>query len=244
MIVQACLNGSRGKEYHSAVPIHLDEVVADAIACVRAGAAELHFHVHADAGNESLKAEDVSRTVKALRSALPGTLFGISSGAWIESSHDQTVASIASWEAIPDYASVNCSETGAYDVMQALLNARVGIEAGVGSLEEAEHLIQSGLFPRVIRVLVEMQGQDVQRASVEAEAIVGVLQRARSCRPILLHGEDGSVWPMIKKAVGGRYSTRVGLEDGKLLPDGTHAESNAELVGAAVGMMATATRSW
>jgi uncharacterized protein (DUF849 family) len=52
--------------------------------------------------------------------------------------------------------------------------------------------------------------------------------------PILLHGFDDTVWPFVERAVREGFSTRVGLEDGSGLPDGSVAPSNAELVRAAV----------
>jgi hypothetical protein len=55
----------------------------------------------------------------------------------------------------PDYASVNLSEPGAVEVMQALLATRVGIEAGVWTVEDAELLAGCGLSGRVTRVMIE-----------------------------------------------------------------------------------------
>jgi uncharacterized protein (DUF849 family) len=51
--------------------------------------------------------------------------------------------------------------------------------------------------------------------------------------PGVLHGTDATAWPMIDLASARGYGTRVGLEDTLVLPDGTTAGGNAELVGAA-----------
>jgi len=67
-----------------------------------------------------------------------------------------------------------------------------------------------------------------------AEGIVGTLQRGNVQRSVLMHGFDATVWPFVRLAKERRYSTRVGLEDGKLLPSGMIAANNAELVAAAV----------
>src|SRR5919199_568464 len=58
------------------------------------------------------------------------------------------------WRA-PDYASVNLSETGATEVMEALAEAGIGIEAGVWTAEDAERLGASGRGGLGTRVLVE-----------------------------------------------------------------------------------------
>jgi hypothetical protein len=42
---------------------------------------------------------------------------------------------IASWTG-PDHATVNLSEEGSAEVMQSLLDAGVGIEAGIWSIED------------------------------------------------------------------------------------------------------------
>lgn len=230
MIVQACLNGSRLADYHPRLPIALDDLVREATECVIAGASEIHLHVHDRAGNESLQPEAVDETVRALRQALPGTLFGISSGEWIEGNYTRTVDCIRRWNALPDYASVNLSEPGANEVCSALLSRGVGIEAGIASRVEAEALIESGFFSRVLRVLVEMDGIDVQRDIQVASDVVDALERVEIRKSILLHGMDLSVWQLIEMAASRRFSTRVGLEDGPTLPDGAIADSNADLV--------------
>ena len=61
-----------------------------------------------------------------------------------------------------------------------------------------------------------------------------VLETAGLSRPILLHGTDATVWHFVGKARARHWSTRVGLEDGRLRADGTPAGSNAELVADAV----------
>lgn len=54
MIVQACLNGARPAAYHPALSLTAAATAADAVACVAAGAAELHLHPREPDGRESL----------------------------------------------------------------------------------------------------------------------------------------------------------------------------------------------
>ena len=70
-----------------------------------------------------------------------------------------------------------------------------------------------------------------------ADAILAVLAEAGVRKPILLHGFDATVWPFVEHAFARGFSTRVGLEDGSALPDGTVAASNAALVEAALGFL-------
>ena len=121
MIVQACLNGARPASFHARLPLTPHDMTRDAVACLGAGAAELHLHPRAPDGRESLSAVD--ETLLLIRSACPGTLIGVSTGAWIEGDETRTREAIAAWRVIPDYASVNLSEPAAPDII-ALLTER------------------------------------------------------------------------------------------------------------------------
>ena len=43
-------------------------------------------------------------------------------------------------------------------------------------------------------------------------------------------------WPLVRDTFLGGHDTRVGFEDSVLLPDGTRAKGNAQLVEAAVAL--------
>jgi uncharacterized protein (DUF849 family) len=236
MIVQACLNGDRPATYHPALPLTVEALAADAAACIAAGAAELHLHPRGPDGRESLAPEVVDAAVLAVRRTCPGTLIGVSTGAWIEGDADRTLACIAGWRELPDHASVNLSEPGAPAVMERLRRLGVGIEAGLASVADAERLVALGLGPCALRILVEVQEQDEAEASAVADGISAVLARAGLRRPVLLHGQDATVWRFVSRAAEGRLSTRVGLEDARLMPNGATASGNAALVAAAVGL--------
>ncbi len=233
MIVQACINGARPSAFHPRLPLDVEAMVRDSLLAIAAGAAELHVHPRAD-GRESLAAVD--ETVLALRRACPGTFIGASTGAWIAGDEAETRRRIAGWRELPDYASVNLSEPDAPAVMALLRERGVGIEAGLASVADAERLLSLPDHSRVLRVLIEIDEQDLARAMAVADGIATTLAGAGLRRPILLHGSDATVWPFVVKARARRWSTRVGLEDGKHLPDGTVAEDNAALVSAAVAI--------
>jgi uncharacterized protein (DUF849 family) len=234
MIVQACLNGGHPPGYHPAIPTTFQALVKDGREALRAGASELHLHVRGEGGVESLASKNVDATIKALREALPGTLLGISTGAWIEKDNDRLLAYVSRWSVPPDYASVNLSEKDAPAVIESLHRRGIGIEAGLGDRQDAERLVTLGLDRLALRILVEIGEQDIDRAHSVTDEILAVLRSAPFLRPILLHGADASAWPLLRRAVESGFSTRIGLEDVKVLPDGAVARSNAELVTAAV----------
>ncbi|AZO67135.1 3-keto-5-aminohexanoate cleavage protein [Mesorhizobium sp. M6A.T.Cr.TU.016.01.1.1] len=219
MIVQTCINGARNADFHPQLPLDADAMARDGATCVAAGAAELHVHARGLDGRESLAPEAMDPTMLALRRACPGTLIGVSTGAWIENDDERTLAAIAGWTELPDYASVNLSE-----------------KAGLASVADAERLVRLDHGSQVLRILIEISEQELDVALEVSDGIAAVLDRAGLRRAILLHGADATVWPFVRRAAERNWSTRVGMEDGKALPDGTTASGNAALTAAAVAI--------
>jgi uncharacterized protein (DUF849 family) len=231
MIIQACINGARSPSFHPALPLTAEAMVRATRACLAAGASEIHLHPRGPSGAESLAA--VSNTIRLLRSSFPGTLLGVSTGAWIENDEAETRRLIAAWSDLPDYASVNLSEVDAPGVMDLLLEKGVGIEAGLASAADAERLLAYPQAHKTLRILIEISEQQLDAAIEVCREIERILGASILRKPILLHGFDATVWPFVDEACARGFSTRVGLEDGKLLPDGTEAKDNAALVAAA-----------
>jgi len=239
MIVQACLNGDHPASYHPNLPVTIDALVDDGRQVIDAGASELHIHIRDQNGLESLHPDRVDATIRALRAQLPGTLIGISTGAWIEKDDDRLLALIDTWKASPDYVSVNLGEKVAPALFEKLHRLGIGIEAGLAQAEDAARLLKLGLAPFALRILVEAGEQDPDRAQAVTDEILMVLRGSDAQKPILLHGTNASAWPLLRRAIESGFSTRIGLEDVSTLPDGSAAESNAELVTAAIDLSRT-----
>jgi uncharacterized protein (DUF849 family) len=230
VLLQAALNGPLTQADHPAVPESAAELAADAAACVAAGARAIHLHPRDSEGRERLDAAVVDAVAGRVRRDC-GVPVGVSTGAWIEPDPDRRAALVREWRA-PAFASVNLSEAGAELVMEALLEAGVGIEAGVWSVRDAERLAASGHGDRVMRVLVEPVD-----AGPDAEAVVDAVHRALDAHalraPRLQHGDGEAAWPLLEDAVRRGIDTRIGFEDTRRLPGGALAAGNAELVRAA-----------
>lgn len=110
MLLQATLNGPLSKSDHPAVPVTVDELASDAVACVAAGARAFHLHPRDPAGHERLDAATVDSAVTAVRRP-HGQPVGVTTGAWIDPDVGRRVALVSQWRA-PDYATVNLSEDG------------------------------------------------------------------------------------------------------------------------------------
>jgi uncharacterized protein (DUF849 family) len=243
MIVQACLNGARAVSFHPALPVTPDAIARDAVAAVAAGAAELHIHVRDEDSRETLRPEFVDITVEKLRRACPGTPVGISTGEWIEKDDGRRRDFIRNWSVLPDYASVNLVETDCAAVIENLKSRGIGIEAGIWTARDAARCLELNLVRDSLRLLFEINQQDKTEAFSELAAIEKTLVKAARLKPVLLHGVDATVWMFIEAAFARGYSTRVGLEDGRELPDGRIAPSNAALVDAAIELKRKVAKS-
>ena len=236
-MLQACLNGGRSKLEHPAIPVSPDELARDAVAVRAAGAGSLHLHPRDADGAETLAPDDVARCLDAVRDAVPGMPVGAGTGAWIAPGGRARLALIERWTVLPDHASVNLNEADCADAIRLLLDRGVGVEAGVWNRTDAERLVALPDAPRCLRVLVEMTDDDPDAALAECAATLAVLEAAPWRLPVLLHGEGGSAWAMVREAARRGLDTRTGFEDGLTLPDGSVAASNATLVAAAGTMM-------
>jgi uncharacterized protein (DUF849 family) len=235
MLLQAALNGPWTKTDHHAVPISAQELARDAAACVAAGAKAIHLHPRDADGIERLDAEIVDHVAATVRDAC-GVPVGVSTGAWIEPDVRRRIELVRAWSD-PDYASVNVSEDGAQQIMRTLLDAGVGIEAGVWTVEDARRLGDWGLGGQITRVLVEPVDVDPRDAVALVDDIHRALDRAGISAPRLQHGDGDATWVLIEDAVRRGLDTRVGLEDTQYDADGERVASNEALVRFAHQMM-------
>jgi uncharacterized protein (DUF849 family) len=231
VLLQAALNGPYTKTHHPAVPLTAEELAADARACRQVGAAAFHLHPRDSDGIERMAAAVVDEVVRTVRAGL-GCPVGVTTGAWIEPDLAHRIALVTAWTE-PDYTSVNLSEDGSLELIRALLDTGIGVEAGVWTVADAELLVGSGLADRLTRVLVEPLGSTPQDGLATVAAIHRVLDEGGVRVPRLQHGDGEATWPLIEDAIVRGVDTRVGFEDTLLLPDGRPAGSNADLVAAA-----------
>jgi uncharacterized protein (DUF849 family) len=233
-VLQVCLNGPRSRLDHPGLPVSPAELAVHAAAAVAAGARDIHLHPKDDAGRDTLDARAVAAAVEAVRAAVPSdVLIGVTTGAWTAPDPRHRAALVQEWTTLPDHASVNWHEDGADIVAQALLERGVQIEAGIYSGTDAARRFRSSpLSRRVLRVLAEVTDTNADTAPDTALALLSELGHDLAA-PVLLHGEDAGAWPVLRVAARLGISTRIGLEDVLVLPNGSPADDNAQLVEAA-----------
>jgi uncharacterized protein (DUF849 family) len=237
MLIKAAINGGRTKAEHARVPVTPEEQAAAVVECLTAGAGAVHLHVRSRSGVESLHPDDVARTLRAVKSAAPGSAIGISTGAWIVPDPAERIRLATAWEVLPEFAWVNFSEEGAADLAELLLARGVGVEAGLCEAGNAEVFVESGLAPRCLRVLLEPQEQEIEKTRETVKRIRAVLDDDGTSLERVLHGTEATTWPMLKEAIKLGYGLRIGFEDTLQLSDGSLAQSNGELVADALKLI-------
>ncbi len=234
-LLQAALNGDRD---HPAVPRTPEELAAEARASVDAGARVLHLHPYDAEGRQSFDAEPCAAAIRAVHAVCPGIPISLSTSAAIEGDMQRRYTQVAGWTDLPDLVTANQGESGILDLCKLLIGRGVGIEAGLLSLADAETFVASGLAPRCVRALIEPLDAEPDVAVANAEAMERTLTDAGITLEQVHHGDGIASWAVNRRAVERGHGIRTGLEDTPVLPDGSPAAGNGELVAAAAAMLA------
>jgi uncharacterized protein (DUF849 family) len=147
-------------------------------------------------------------------------------------------ALIAAWTELPELVTANQGEEGIIELCDLLLERGIGIEAGLLSLADAQTFVASGMPGHCVRAMVEPLGEEPEAAVAEAEAIENVLAEARVPLQQVHHGDGLASWAVNRRGAARGHGIRTGLEDTPVLPDGSPASGNGELVAAAAAILA------
>jgi uncharacterized protein (DUF849 family) len=243
IVIQVALNGNRTKSENPAIPFTHDEMAESARQAVLAGAGSVHFHVRGSGGRESIDAHDLAAALNAMRLAAPGRPLGVSTAEWIEPDSAARHRKVAAWSVLPDFASVNFNEPGSVALAELLISRGVGIEAGLGSVLAVENFVGSKIGPDCLRALLEPEAQEMKDAVAGVGFLEAFLNRAGVKIPRLLHGYNSTAWDFIGLAAARGYDTRIGFEDTVMMPDGTPAAGNGEIISEAVTLFKSVSKS-
>jgi uncharacterized protein (DUF849 family) len=97
--------------------------------------------------------------------------------------------------------------------------------------------VRSGLANRRRRVLIEPLGAAPDAAVRLADKMEDILVSAGIAPEQVHHGYGIACWAVNRRGLARGHGIRTGLEDVTLLPDGTQARDNADLVAAAVRLI-------
>lgn len=238
MLIQAALNGGTSRGEHPAVPLTPAELAASAREAQLAGAEVIHIHPRDSCGAQTLIARHVLAAVGAVRDAT-GLPVGVTTGIWaVDGEPGRRLALVAEWAGPgrPDFVSINMNEPGTEPLADLMTSLGIEIEAGVWTADDARRLGTCSFRDRLLRILLEpvdRTGADAVATACEAAA---ELTRLGIGAPQVHHGYGLATWDVLRAAVAGGHSIRAGLEDSPVLPDGTVAPGNADLVAAAVAL--------
>jgi uncharacterized protein (DUF849 family) len=229
-MLQVALNGHRGPDEHPAIPRTPEDLAREARASVDAGADVAHVHAYDD-DEETLKSEPCAAMVRAVRAACPGVPISQTTALYIAGDDpERRLALVAGWTDLPELVTANQGEEGIVELCEHLLDRGVGIEAGLLSSADAEAYVDSPIAARCTRVLVEPLDADPAAAVAHAEAMEKVLAEAGIELEQVHHGDLVASWAVSERAARRGHGIRTGLEDTTVMPDGTLARDNAELV--------------
>jgi uncharacterized protein (DUF849 family) len=237
-LLQVALNGSRSPDDHPAIPRTPDELADAARASVDAGAEVLHLHVYDDRARETFASGPSAETLGAVRAACRGIPISLTTSEGVEPDPIRRRELIAGWTELPELVTANMGEPGILPLCRDLTERGVGIEAGLLSLADAETFVRSGVAPLCLRVLLEPLDADRDAAVAHAASMEEVLARAAIRLQQVHHGDGIASWAVNERGLSRGHGIRTGLEDTTVLPDGTQAADNADLVRCAARMIA------
>jgi uncharacterized protein (DUF849 family) len=238
-MLQVALNGHRSPEEHPAIPRTPEELAREARASVDAGADVVHVHAYED-GQETFDSEQCAAMVRAIRASCPGIPISQTTALYIAGDDpERRLALISHWTELPELVTANQGEDGIVELCDHLIGRGVGVEAGLLTVGDADAFVQSGIAGRCTRVLIEPLEVDPAVAVAHAEAMENVLTGAGIELEQVHHGELIASWAVSERGARRGHGVRTGLEDVTVLPDGTPARDNAQLVRYAKRLLAT-----
>ncbi|MFB6611149.1 3-keto-5-aminohexanoate cleavage protein [Agromyces sp. NPDC056379] len=232
MLLKAAINGGRPVSEHPAVPRTTEQIVEASRAAIAAGADVVHAHVLTPEGEQTIHPDAIGAWVRAMRMADPTVIIGTTTGLWTVESHAERMSHLRAWpaDALPDFASVAFCEDGAAEAAELVLERGMILESAVWTMDDVPALLASSTLDRNVRILIEPETEDPDEAVAQCRQIAALLREAGVDAPILYHGYDETVWPVVEAAIADGCETRIGFEDGVLLPDGGMPADNADLI--------------
>jgi uncharacterized protein (DUF849 family) len=237
--LQAALNGDRS---HPAAPRTPAAIAEAARTAVAAGAQSVHVHAFDDAGRETLNAAACAKVLRAIRALCPATPVSLTTSAAIVRDPEERLRLVAAWEELPNLVTANQGEPGIAELCALLLSRGVAIEAGLLCLEDAQAFVRSSLPAQCRRVLIEPLDAAPDAAVQHAATMEGIVVSAGITLEQVHHSYGIASWAVNRRALERGHGIRTGLEDTPLLPDGSPARDNAELVAAAAHWIRTRAR--
>lgn len=258
LIINAAITGMvprRAQVPH--VPVTADQIVADAVACVDAGAAILHLHAREPDESPAWRRSAYAEFIPAIREQRPEAVICVStSGRDVAELEKRADVLALEGDAKPDMASLTLGS----------LNFRTSASVNAPDMivALAERMTERGIAPELevfdtgmAYLAAELEDRGVLHGPLYANLILGSVNTAPATARDLAHLVDalppGTTWaaggigpfqlPMNAMAVFMGGHVRTGLEDNPTLdPERTVAATNRALVERVAALAGTAGR--
>jgi 3-keto-5-aminohexanoate cleavage enzyme len=248
VIIMAAPNGARKtRKDHRALPVSIADTVSEAARCQAAGACALHAHVRGDHDEHVLDAGLYRELLRQMAERAPGMLVQVTSEAVGVYTPAQQVECIQAVR--PEMASMALREITsdftdpefARDFFAWSLENNVHIQHILYSADDLPRFLEyraAGVIPDSHRCVLFVLGR--YRADFQSQPA--------DLDPFLQQDIDGLDWfvcafghqeqQCVLAAVDAGGHARIGFENNLYLPDGSLADSTAELVTSLVGALA------
>jgi 3-keto-5-aminohexanoate cleavage enzyme len=252
ILIVAALNGSRDRKVAKKLPYTSAEIAKEAKRAVDAGAGVVHVHARRDDGGLAFDLT-FDAIVSAIR-ALVDVPISITTQRTRQTSLGTVTALFDVLRELPELATVNVQPPApdlpahreeARQILEACERAGVAPEPGINALEaiaDVEALYEDGLLAQAPWLNLELgaaagtSDQGLAGTPRNLLRLVDALDGTLGQLRWIAHGEGSATAAVCATAAALGGHVRVGLEDSALLPDGTPATSNAELVELAVAL--------
>ena len=246
LAVMVAPNGARkGHAEHPNLPITVDAIVAEAVACCAVGIQAIHMHVRDDQGRHSLDAARYLEATKAVQRATNSEpviqitteavgMFTPSQQIAVVRATKPEAVSIAPKELVPDAS----AEAAAADLYRWAHEERIAIQHivyGVDEFDRLLDLIGRGIIPGRRHSLIFPLGRYAAAQESDPAELVPFVAKVREQGGVerfpwwtCAFGAAETTALVATAALGGQC--RIGFENSFLNSDGSRANSNAERV--------------
>ena len=232
--LQAALNGDR---QHPRTPRTPETIAHDVSLAAALGVQTVHVHAYDPDGRETLDGAACAGVLGAIRLAQPDLPISLTTSASIIADTARRQAAIKSWTILPDLVTANQGEDGIVELCEHLMSRGVGIEAGLLSIQDARKFAEWAGRHSCRRVLIEPLDADPEIAVRHAVEMGRIVEEAGVTLAQVHHGDGVASWAVSRRALALGHGMRAGLEDTPVLPDGTSAEDNEQLIRVALNLI-------
>ncbi|HCH32309.1 MAG TPA: class III aminotransferase [Oceanospirillaceae bacterium] len=238
MIMVAPNGARRNQQDHSALPMTIEQTVAEAWACHQAGACILHGHIRDQQGNHSLDAGLYRELLAQMASSVPNMLVQITTEAVGQYTAEQQIALLKTLQpkmasvALRELAPDNSDQTQAKHFFSWAAEAQVHLQIILYDASDVTRLRQlkhTGVIANKTSCVLYVLGRYRKNLQAQADDLDEFLQ-AKNQDHWFACAFGKEEHACITHAIDNGGHARVGFENNLWLPSGELAHSNQALV--------------